>query len=219
MFLVEAQREKRTAGLAFSAASHAVLFALLAFLVFHHQKVRPIYRESRCCSYALYWSGSKGAGNAKPVATVHRKRRSPSSAPASSASSNPAPVPSAQSAQAQPGIAAPQQQPTFGTGAGTENAEPAFPVYYPTPAAPDPGLLPASEQKIIVDVEISAMGEVTDERLVQGLGNGLDRIVLDTVKGWRFHPATLNGTAIASVEELVFPYSRNAPSNDPSTPL
>jgi hypothetical protein len=40
--------------------------------------------------------------------------------------------------------------------------------------------------------------------------------VLSTVKSWRFHPATLNGTAVASVEELVFPFDQNWEPNNSS---
>jgi hypothetical protein len=34
------------------------------------------------------------------------------------------------------------------------------------------------------------------------------------VKSWKFHPATLNGTAVASIEELVFPFNRDYPSDN-----
>jgi hypothetical protein len=36
------------------------------------------------------------------------------------------------------------------------------------------------------------------------------------VKAWRFHPATLNGNNVASVEQLVFPFNRDYPSDDGS---
>jgi outer membrane biosynthesis protein TonB len=54
-------------------------------------------------------------------------------------------------------------------------------------------------------VKVSALGEVLDEKLIHGLGNGVDQIILDTVKSWKFHPATVDGNAVASVAELVFP--------------
>jgi TonB family protein len=59
----------------------------------------------------------------------------------------------------------------------------------------------------VVDVNVSAQGEVSDEKLVQGLGNNVDQIILDTVKTWKFHPASSDGNAVASVAELVFPLS------------
>jgi TonB family protein len=110
-----------------------------------------------------------------------------------------------------------QPQQTIGTGNGTDDADPAFPTYFPRPAVTDRSLLPAVEQKIIVNVTISADGDVTDEKLVQGLGNSLDDVVLHTVKSWRFHPATLNGNNVASVEQLVFPFNRDYPSDDGSS--
>ena len=120
----------------------------------------------------------------------------------------------AQSRLAQSGNPSPQHQQTAGFGSGSEDAEPAFPTYFPHPSVTDRSLLPAVEQKIIVNVTISPLGEVTDEKLIQGIGNSLDQIVLDTVKSWKFHPATLNGTAVASIEELVFPFNRDYPSDN-----
>lgn len=122
--------------------------------------------------------------------------------------------PPAQSRLAQSGNPTPQQQQSLGTGAGTDDAEPAFPTYFPRPPVTDRSLLPAVEKKIIVHVTISPLGDVTDEKLVQGFGNALDDLVLKTVKGWRFHPATLNGSAVASVEDLVFPFNQDYPSDE-----
>jgi TonB family protein len=59
-----------------------------------------------------------------------------------------------------------------------------------------------------VDVNVSAQGDVLDEKLVRGLGNSIDQAILETVRGWKFHPATLDGNPVASVSELVFPMSQ-----------
>jgi len=216
LFSPNLPKDKPPARLLLSLASHAAMLGLVLLLTLH-AKVHPVYHESRCCTVALYWSGTTNMGNAKAPAAPPRRKVHKPAPPASAANKTASPVPATQSASPQSGLAAPQQQPTAGTGTGSEDAEPAFPVFYPTPGVPDPSLLPAKEQKVIVDVQISAMGDVIDAKLVQGLGNNVDQIVLDTVKGWRFHPATLNGTAIASMEELVFPFSRNAPSMNPAT--
>jgi TonB family protein len=85
---------------------------------------------------------------------------------------------------------------------------PAFPVYSPSPHVADRSLLPATNQNVVVDVNVSALGEVLDEKLVRGLGNGLDQTILDTVRSWKFHPATVDGNAVPSVAELVFPLSQ-----------
>jgi hypothetical protein len=46
---------------------------------------------------------------------------------------------------------------------------------------------------------------VLDERLVHGLGTSVDQTILDTVRSWKFHPATVDGNPVSSVAELVFP--------------
>jgi TonB family protein len=98
-----------------------------------------------------------------------------------------------------------------GDGADAQNATPAFPVFSPKPPVADRALLPSAEQHIVVDVNVSETGDVTGMTLVKGMGNALDQIVLDTVKTWRFHPATVNGNPVASEAELIFPFNLSYP--------
>jgi TonB family protein len=98
-----------------------------------------------------------------------------------------------------------------GDGADAQNATPAFPVFSPKPPVADRALLPAAEQHIVVDVNVNEAGDVTGETLVKGMGNALDQIVMDTVKTWRFHPATVNGSPVASEAELIFPFNLSYP--------
>jgi TonB family protein len=199
----------RGAGIAASAATHAALLLLLVLLVtLHFGRVHTAYRESRCCSATLYWTGEVGADTPKDKPAARTRQPKSVHRPAPEEVSNASPIASTKSRQSVPGIQGPPQQTTVGTGTGTEDAEPAFPTFFPRPAVADRSLLPAVERKVIVNVSVSAQGEVTDEKLIQGLGNALDQIVLKTVKTWHFQPATLNGTAIASVEQLVFPFNR-----------
>jgi TonB family protein len=100
---------------------------------------------------------------------------------------------------------------TAGVGADAQDATPAFPVFSPKPPVNDRGLLPAAEQQIVVDVNVNAQGDVVSETLVKGMGTALDQIVLATVKSWRFQPATVNGTAVASESELIFPFNLKYP--------
>jgi len=98
-----------------------------------------------------------------------------------------------------------------GNGADQQNADPAFPVFSPRPPVTDRSLLPASNQEVVVDVKVSAAGDVMEATLVKGIGNALDQIVLDTVKTWRFHPATVNGSPVATEAELIFPFNLSYP--------
>jgi TonB family protein len=208
--------QRRRKGLLLSGATHGAIIGVSFLLTLHFSHVRPIYRESRCCSAVLYWTGATGADTPKDKPAARTKQHKPSRRSAPDTTSNASPIALNKSHESVPGMATPQQQ-TIGTGASTQDGEPAFPVFFPSPDVSDRSLLPAAEQKIIVEVNVSALGDVTDEKLVQGLGNNLDQIVLSTVKSWRFHPATLNGTASASVEDLVFPFNRDYPSGDDST--
>jgi TonB family protein len=117
-------------------------------------------------------------------------------------------------AQGQP-VAAPDSS-VAGSGADRQDADPAFPVFSPHPPVADRSLLPSSNQEVVVDVKVSAAGDVLEATLVKGIGNGLDQIVLDTVKSWRFHPATINGNPVATEAELVFPFNLNYPTTPSS---
>ena len=93
-----------------------------------------------------------------------------------------------------------------GNGSDAENVTPSFPVYSPRPAVTDRAMLPVTEQKIVVDVDVNELGAVVREVLVKGIGNRLDEIVLDTVKTWRFQPATKEGKPVPTEAELIFPF-------------
>jgi TonB family protein len=98
-----------------------------------------------------------------------------------------------------------------GNGGDDIDARPAFPVFSPHPPVNDRSLLPATEQKIVVDVKLDELGQVVSETLVKGMGNRLDQIVLDIARTWRFQPATVNGKPIASEAELIFPFNSSYP--------
>lgn len=106
-----------------------------------------------------------------------------------------------------------QHDPMPGNGPDSQSQDPAFPVFSPHPPVTDRSLLPSSEQQVVVDVKVSASGEVLEAVLVKGIGNALDTIVLDTVKTWRFHPATVNGNPVATEAELIFPFDERYPTS------
>jgi TonB family protein len=100
---------------------------------------------------------------------------------------------------------------TFSNGADAEDVRPAFPVFSPHPPVADRSLLPNSPQKVVVDVDVDASGQVVSEKLVRGMGSKLDQIVLETVKTWRFQPATVNGKPVPTEAELIFPFNLDYP--------
>lgn len=225
IFTPQGTQQRRPAGILLSLSIHAAVFLIAFLLTLHWGRVRPVYRDSRCCTAQLYWNSNTGVSDSSPAMPMPHFEKSTIPVPESSRIESPVHLrrprmPQHQAARnhlASSGTPSLQQQQTIGTGNGTDDAEPAFPTYFPRPPVTDRSLLPAIEQKIIVDVTINAQGDVTDEKLVQGFGNSLDDLVLRTVRTWRFHPATLNGNNVASVEQLVFPFNRDYPSDDGST--
>jgi hypothetical protein len=101
-----------------------------------------------------------------------------------------------------------------GNGPDRIDMTPAFPVYSPHPPIKDRALLPQTADRIVIDVTLDDAGLVVKETLVKGLGNQLDQIVLGIVKTWRFQPAKVDGTAVASEAEVVFPLDQNYPIAD-----
>ncbi len=90
-----------------------------------------------------------------------------------------------------------------GPGSGTE-ARPAFPVVFP-----DPGIYPWQLPKglqgdVIVEVTIDEQGSVTETRILQSLQQDIDQKVLATLKSWHFKPATVDGVAISSRQDVHF---------------
>ena len=207
IFANERAPRTKTSSLLFSLATHGILL-LMGFFALHMGRSRPVFVESRCCSTTLYWSPNAGVSRPQQKTLPHPMHRAPLPARSTQPLLASAPA-AAENPEAASGQSTPQQLASMGVGDSTESAEPALPVYRPAPGVPDRSLLPDKEQNIVVEVEISALGDVISEKLLRGLGNPLDQIVLHTVMGWRFRPATLNGTAVASVEDLVFPFNHN----------
>ena len=111
-------------------------------------------------------------------------------------------------------LARPQDRGTSsaaGNGSDARDATFAFPIFSPQPPVADRSLLPASDRRVVIDVKLSAAGEVIDETLVTSLGNALDQLALNTVKSWLFQPATVNGQAVPSEAEVIFTFGPHYP--------
>ena len=83
---------------------------------------------------------------------------------------------------------------------------PALPQVFPDPAVARSELPPGVQGDVIVEVTIDAQGNVTDLKLTQGIGYGIDEKVLAVLRQWHFRPATRNGFNIASQHLVHFHY-------------
>jgi TonB family protein len=198
-----------------SIAAHAVLLILLIVAGRHAWQVRPVSTRGGLHSTVLYWAGSVGTGiarshqqGAEKLSLARVTPRNNPVNPSQQKSLDPETPQTTETAAASPAGSSTSQSQSGGTGESSENMTPAFPVYSPSPHVADRSLLPVANENVVVDVNVSAVGEVLDEKLVHGLGNSLDQTILDTVRSWKFHPATVDGNAVASVAELVFPLSQ-----------
>jgi TonB family protein len=83
-------------------------------------------------------------------------------------------------------------------------ASPALPLVFPDPSI-YPWQLPKGLQgDVIVEVTIDEHGIVTETKVVQSLQSDIDDKVIATLKNWRFRPASVDGVAISSRQDVHF---------------
>lgn len=94
-----------------------------------------------------------------------------------------------------------------GTISGYE-VRPALPVFTFDPMV-DRSELPAGfEGNIIVEITIDEQGNIVQETVTQGISPGIDAKVLAAVRQWHFRPATRDGVAIASRQDVYYHFPR-----------
>ena len=84
------------------------------------------------------------------------------------------------------------------------DVKPAFPIVYPSPDLSHVDLPLGYQGEIVVEVTIERDGSVSDMKVIQSVGHGVDEKVLATVQRWRFRPAILDGSPIASKHDVHF---------------
>jgi len=190
---------------ALSAALHLAITTIV--LIVEHRQRKPLVVEQPPTklypAMLMFAGGAKAEWTPKPPGRKKHPQEVKQTTSDLAMNQNPAP------AQGAP-VSAPHST-AAGNGADRQNADPAFPVFSPRPPVADRSLLPSENLEVVVDVKVSPAGEVLEATLVKGIGNALDKLVLDTVKTWRFHPATVNGNPVATEAELIFPFNLSYP--------
>jgi len=70
-------------------------------------------------------------------------------------------------------------------------------VFYPQPQYTEIARKARLQGVVIVQAIIDKGGNVTNVKVLKGLGMGLDQAAVDAIKKWTFNPATLNGKPVA----------------------
>ncbi len=88
----------------------------------------------------------------------------------------------------------------------------ALPVYGPQPAVSDADLPSGVEGNVIVEVTIDEKGNVAETKVLQSIGYGIDQKVLQALRNWHFSPATQDGIAVASKQDVHFHFGHRSRS-------
>lgn len=83
------------------------------------------------------------------------------------------------------------------------DAKPALPLVFPDPEI-YPWQTSGVQGDVVVEVTIDQQGNVTNTRVLQSLKQDIDERCIATLRSWRFRPATLDGVAISSRQDVHF---------------
>lgn len=81
---------------------------------------------------------------------------------------------------------------------------PALVQTFPDPKIPRSDIPSGVQGDVVVEISIDARGNVVEERLLRGLGYGIDEKVIAAVREWHFRPATRNGVPIPSKHDVLY---------------
>jgi hypothetical protein len=86
-----------------------------------------------------------------------------------------------------------------------EEIRPALPVATSDPVV-WPWQLPDRPGNEVIEITIDERGEIVNKTVLQSLGPDIDSKCLAALENWHFHPATRNGSPIASKQDAIFPF-------------
>lgn len=105
--------------------------------------------------------------------------------------------------EAPPGPSGPQSGP-IQVGAGVNPPER---IYDPQPKYSEEARKARVQGAVILQAVIDTLGNVQDVTVLKGLSLGLTESAMETVRQWRFKPATMNGEPVAVYYNLIVTFS------------
>ncbi len=104
---------------------------------------------------------------------------------------------------ATPAVGSPYGSLTYGAVSGLE-VRPAVRIFGSEPILDTDELAGISEGNEIIELTIDAQGNIVEKSVIQSLGPGVDARVLSALVDWRFRPATRDGVAIPSKQDVYY---------------
>jgi protein TonB len=86
-----------------------------------------------------------------------------------------------------------------------DEIKPGFAISFREPGISRWDLPSGLHGEVVVEVTIDAEGNVVEEKLLHGVGHGVDEKVIAAIQGWHFQPATRNGVPIPSKHDVLYP--------------
>jgi Gram-negative bacterial TonB protein C-terminal len=86
-----------------------------------------------------------------------------------------------------------------------DEVRPALPIATSDPVV-YPWQLPDSPGNEVIEITIDERGEIVNKTVLVSLGTNIDQKCLAALENWHFHPATKNGSPIASKQDAIFPF-------------
>jgi TonB family protein len=207
-----APQGRRVTPLGVSLAIHGLLLAALLYrpgpsILTPSSRMKGEYGSSMT---SLYWpnhpltaaSHSRRKASRKHFRLPQHHKLAPLAPPEPAMS---APVEEEQESQATSG-------PPAGTPFGTANSgslygddiKPALPVSTSDPVVGPADLKGGIEGNEIVEITIDEKGNIVQKVVLQSLGPAIDAKVLAALESWHFRPATRNGVAISSKQDVYY---------------
>ena len=88
-----------------------------------------------------------------------------------------------------------------------EEVRPALPVVSPDPVVAT-SELDGLQGDVVVEITIDEQGNIIRKVVIQSLAPSVDGKVLEALENWRFRPATRNGVAIPSKQDVFYHFPR-----------
>ena len=86
---------------------------------------------------------------------------------------------------------------------------PALPIVSLDPTVPQSELAGGIEGDVVVEITIDDQGNIVEKTVVKSLTASIDLRVLAALESWRFRPATKDGMAIPSKQDVFYHFKAN----------